>query len=70
MPCRVFADDIDDRRFGPPGIVQIGQAIGQAGSQVEKGRGGFIGHPGVSIGCAGGYPFEKGQDGPHAGYPV
>ena len=44
---------------GPPGVVQVGQAVGQTGTQVQQHRGGLAGDPGVPVGGAGGDAFEQ-----------
>lgn len=35
---RVVADDVDDGRVGPSGVVQIGKAVGQPGPEVHQRR--------------------------------
>ena len=35
---RVVADDVDHRRVGAPRVVHVGEAVGEAGAQVQQGR--------------------------------
>ena len=51
--------------MGPPGIVQVGQAVTQSWAQVQQHYGGFVGHARETIGRAGGHPFEEGQHTSH-----
>ena len=62
----VVADDVDDGRHRPPGVVQIGHALGQTGAQMEPGRGRFVGHPREAIGHAGDAAFEQTEHATHA----
>src|SRR5579872_4624353 len=40
VPGGVGADDDQDRGAGAAGVVQVGQAVGQAGAEVQEDRGG------------------------------
>ncbi len=66
----VIADDVDDRRAGAPGVVQIGQAVGQARAQVQQRRRRLFRHPGVAVGGAGHHAFEQSQHAAHTGLAV
>jgi hypothetical protein len=61
----VRADDDDHRGPGPAGVVQVGQAVGQARSEVQEHGGGLAGDPGVPVGGAGGDAFEQRQHPAH-----
>jgi hypothetical protein len=58
----VVPDDVDDRAAGPAGVVQIGQAVGQAGAEMQESGSRPPEHPPVSIRGSGGHPFEETQD--------
>ena len=62
---RVVPHHVDDRSPGPPGVVEIGQAIGETGPRVEQRRGGFGRHPAVAVGGPGHDTFGKAQDAAH-----
>ena len=67
---RLVADDVDDRGRGAAGVVQIGQAVGEAGTAVQQRRGGLAGHPRVAVGGAGHHAFEQAEHAVHAGNAV
>jgi hypothetical protein len=66
----VGAHDDDYRGSGPAGVVQVGQAVGQAGAKVQEDGGGLPGDPGVAVGGPGGDALEQGQHAAHGGYRV
>ena len=66
----VGAHDDHHRGAGPAGVVQVGQAVGQAGAEVQQHRGGLPGDPGVAVSGSGGDALEQGQDAAHLGYRV
>ena len=45
----VGADDDQDRGAGAAGVVQVGQAVGQAGAEVQQYRGGAARDAGVAV---------------------
>ncbi len=61
----MVADDVDDRTVGPTGVVQVGQAVAEAGAEMEQGGGGPAGDARVPVGGAGGHALEEGQYRPH-----
>jgi hypothetical protein len=66
----VIADDVDDRRLRPHGVVQVRQAVGEAWPEVEQRRGRPIQHARIAVGGAGGHAFEQREDAAHALHPV
>ncbi len=70
MVGRLIADDVHHRSCGTPGVVQIGQAIGQAGPTMKQRRGGLPGHAGVAIGGTGHDTFEQAEHATQAGDAV
>ena len=63
----VVADDVDDRRGRPPGVVQIGEAVRKPWSEVEQGRRRPLGHAAVAVGHAGHRPLEQPE---HRSHPL
>ena len=63
----VVADDVDHRRPGAAGVVQVGQPVAHARAQVQQRRGGAAGHPRVPVGRAGGHALEQGEHRAHVG---
>ena len=61
----VIADDVDDRRAGALGVVQVGQAVGQARAQVQQGRRRLFRHARIAVGGAGHHAFEQAQHAAH-----
>ena len=53
VPARVVADDVDHRRARPARVVQVGDAVGQAGAQVQQCGGRTAGHAAPAVGRAG-----------------
>ena len=58
---RVIADDVDNRRRRPARIVQIGEAVGEAGAEMQQRRGRLAGDPAVAVGGAGRDALEQAQ---------
>ena len=54
----VIADDVDHRRPGALGVVDVGAAIQEAGAEVEQCHGGVAGDAGMAVGGSGRDPFE------------
>ena len=63
----VVADDVHDRRAGPPGIVQVGDAVSEPRAHVEQGRCRASRHPAVAVSRPGHHAFEEGQHRAHLG---
>ena len=63
----VISDDHHHRHMRAPRVVQVGQAVTQPRTQMQQDGGGFVGHPGVAIGRAGGHALEQGQHTAHRG---
>ena len=57
----MVADDGQQRGVRPPRVVQVGQPVGQAGSQVQQGGGRTARHPAVAVGRAGRHPLEQAE---------
>ena len=66
----VAAHDDQHRTPGPARVVQVGQAVGQAGPQVQQHRGGPSGDAGVAVGGAGRHALEQGQHAAHLRHRV
>ena len=64
--ARMLADDVDDARLRLPRVVQVGQAIGQPGPEVQQCCGGLAGHAVVAVRGAGDHAFEQAQLAAHA----
>ena len=64
---RVVADDVDHRRAGLAGVVQVGQAVAEARPEVQQRGRRPVGHAGVAVGGAGDDALEQAQHGPHLG---
>jgi len=62
----VVADHVDDRRVRPHRVVQVGQAVGQAGAQVQQRRRRPVRHPRVAVGGTGDHTLEEAQHAAHA----
>ena len=63
---RVRADDAQQRRVGAAGVVQVRQAVAQAGPEVQQHGGRTAGDPRVAVRRAGGDAFEQRE---HATHP-
>ena len=57
----MVADDVDDRRRRSARVVQIGEAVGEAGAEMQKRRGGLAGDAAVAVGGAGRDALEQAQ---------
>jgi hypothetical protein len=66
----VVADDVDHRRVALAGVVQVGQAVAEAGAEVQQGGGRLVGHAGVAVGGAGGHALEQGEHAAHLAHVV
>jgi hypothetical protein len=66
----VLADDVDDRRPGAAGVVEVGDAVGQAGTEVQQRHGRGATHSRVPVGGAGHDALGQPEDGADAGNVV
>ncbi len=66
VPARVVADQVDDRRARAPGVVQVGEPVGEAGPEMEQHEGGASRHAGIAVGRAGAHALEEPEHRPHA----
>ena len=67
VPGGVVADEVDDRRVGPAGVVQVGDAVGEAGTEMQQRQRRPAGDPAVAVGGAGDDALEQAEDAAHAG---
>ncbi|OPZ53766.1 MAG: hypothetical protein BWY90_00482 [Deltaproteobacteria bacterium ADurb.BinA014] len=70
MPRGVFAYDIEDRGFGAPRVMQIGNAVGKSRPQMQKRHCRFLRDASVAVSRAGAYSFKKTQHGTDAAYRI
>ena len=70
MIGRVIADDVHDRRRGLHGVVQIGQAVGEARAEVEQRRGRLLGHARITVGSSRRHALEQREHAAHTRDPV
>ena len=61
----VITDNVDHRRVGAAGIVQIGKGVAQPRPQMEQRRRRFLRHARIAIRRAGADPFKKTENCPH-----
>ena len=57
----VLAHDVDDARAGLAGVVEVGQAVAEAGAQVQQRGRGPVGHAPVAVGRAGDHALEEAE---------
>ena len=62
----LVADDVDDAGAGPTGVVQVGEAVREAGAAVQQGAAGSLGHAPVAVGAAGDHVLLQAE---HAAHP-
>jgi hypothetical protein len=62
MPGRLVADDVEYRRSGAPGIVEVGNGVPEPRAEVENGHGGAPGNSPVSVCRSGRHTFEENED--------
>ncbi len=67
---RVIADDVDDRRTRPPGVVQVREPVPEAGAEVQQRGPGPVGHSGIPVGGTGRHTLEQRQQRSHLRYVV
>ena len=61
----VVADDVHDRRVRAPGVVQVGEAVAEAGAEVQQRRRRAVRHARVAVGRAGDDALEQAEHRPH-----
>ena len=66
MVGRLVAHDVDDRRLRAPGVVQVGEPVGEARAAVQQRRRRLARHARVAIGCAGHHALEQAEDAAHS----
>ena len=66
----LVADDVDDRAVRPAGVMEVGEAVGEAGPAMEERRRGPAGHARIAVGGAGGDALEQGEDATDARHAV
>ena len=59
MIRRMLANQVDDRYLRPAGVVQIREAVRQAGAKVKQSACWFPSHAGIAIGSARDHAFER-----------
>ena len=70
MIDRMVADDIDDRGLRLMGVVQIGEAVREARTEMQKRCGRLIHHASIAIGGPRYHAFEQAEDAAHPVDPV
>jgi hypothetical protein len=63
----VLADDVDHPGAGALGVVDVGQAIGETGTQVQQRRSRLVAHPVPAIGRPSSHALEQAQHALHSG---
>jgi hypothetical protein len=66
----VVADEVDDRRMRPPRVVQVGDPVGEARTQVRERECRAPGDAGEAVGSAGRDTLEQRKHGPHVRGPI
>jgi hypothetical protein len=66
----VVADDVHDRRRRPARVVEVGEPVGEARSEVQQRRRRALGHAGVAVGHAGHHALEQPEHRPHPVDPI
>ena len=67
---RVLADDVDDAGMGLLGVVQVGEAIGEARPKVQQGRCRRALHAEITVGRARHHALEQAKHAAHALDPI
>jgi hypothetical protein len=65
VPGGVIADPVDDGRARAPRVVQVREAVGEAGAEVEQGGRGPLGHARIAVRGAGADALEQAQHRSH-----
>ena len=66
----LVADDVDDAAAGAAGVVQAGEAVGEAGAAMQQGRRGLLRHAPIAVGGAGDDVLLQAEHAAHAGDAV
>jgi hypothetical protein len=61
----MVADDVDDGHPALARVVQVGQPVAEAATQVQQGRCRPAGHACIAVRGAGGHALEQAQHGAH-----
>lgn len=67
---RVLTDDVNDARMRLLGVVQVGKAVGEAGTKMQQGRGRRALHAEIAVRGSGHHALEQAEHAAHAGDPV
>ncbi len=67
---RVLADDVDDAGIRLLGVVQVGEPIGEAGTEMQQRRGRRALHAEIAVGGTGHHALEQAEHAAHALDPV
>ena len=67
---RMVADDVDHRRRGLVGVVDVGEPVGHARARDAARSPPVVGHPGIAVGGPGDHPLEEAEHAAHAVDPV
>ena len=65
MMGRVLPDEIDDWHLGTLRIVQVRDAIAEAGAEVKQRASGFLRHTRVAVGGSRCYALEEAEHAPY-----
>ena len=63
MPGRLIADEVDDGRPRTPRVVEIGDGIREAGTEMEERQRRPSAHAGIAVGGPAANPFEEPEHG-------
>ena len=66
----MLADDVDDAGMGFLGVVQVGEAIGETGTEVQQRRGRRALHAEIAVGSPRHHPLEQAQHAAHTLDPI
>ncbi len=66
----MIADDVDHWRRRLVGVVDVGEAVGHAWTEMQEGRRRVPGHPGIAVGGAGDDTLEEAEHAAHAVDPI
>ena len=66
----MLADDVDDAGMRLLGVVQIGEAVGEAGPEMQQRRGRRALHAEIAVGSTGYHALEQAEHAAHALHPV
>ena len=70
MICRMLAHEVDERDFRTSCIVEIGETIAEARSEMKQSACRFAGHPCVAVCCTRSHTFKKPEHATHLGNSV